>query len=86
MEAEKGRKRNEMTAIYRVQISGRLLESKNLKRLLSRAVREKRNLDRRFRAFTEPVPDLLAQNPNGHHTQDLMPQNFRFEEGPDRLM
>jgi len=35
--------------IYSVIIQGRTLESKNIRKLLSRAVVEKRNLDRKFR-------------------------------------
>lgn len=38
-----------MGKVYYVIIKGRTLESRNLKELLSRAVSEKRNLDRRFR-------------------------------------
>ena len=38
-----------MNRIYSVIIKGRTLESRNLKELLSRAVSEKRNLDRNFR-------------------------------------
>ena len=35
--------------IYRVEIHGEVLESRSLKRLLARAVAEKRSLDARFR-------------------------------------
>src|SRR3990170_407381 len=38
-----------MGGIYRVKIHGQVLESRNLKQLLSRAVEEKRSLDRRLR-------------------------------------
>jgi hypothetical protein len=38
-----------MTEIYRVTIHGRVLESRNLKQLLSRAVAEKRDMDTRCR-------------------------------------
>jgi len=38
-----------MTEIYRVTIHGKVLESRNLKQLLSRAVAEKRDMDTRCR-------------------------------------
>ncbi len=38
-----------MKEIYRVTIRGRKLESLDLRQLLARAVREKRNLDERLR-------------------------------------
>ncbi|HYK88552.1 MAG TPA: hypothetical protein VE398_07265 [Acidobacteriota bacterium] len=38
-----------MEDIYQVTIHGRKLESRNLRELLARAVREKRSADRRFR-------------------------------------
>jgi hypothetical protein len=38
-----------MQQIYQVTIHGRVLESKDLRKLLSRAVSEKKMLDRRFR-------------------------------------
>ena len=38
-----------MTDIYQVTIRGRRLESRDLKQLLARAVREKRSLDQRLR-------------------------------------
>ena len=44
-----------MKQIFRVSIHGRTLESRNLQRLLARAVAEKRNMDRVFR-FSAPVP------------------------------
>jgi hypothetical protein len=37
--------------IYRVQICGRTLESRNLKLLMARAVAEKRSMDRKFRVL-----------------------------------
>jgi len=40
-----------MNHIYRVTIQGRTFESKDLRRLLARAVSEKRSLDRRIRIF-----------------------------------
>jgi hypothetical protein len=38
-----------MNTIYRVTIQGRTFESKDLRRLLARAVTEKRSLDQRLR-------------------------------------
>jgi hypothetical protein len=38
-----------MAEIYRVTIHGRVMESRNLRQLLSRAVAEKRNMDTRCR-------------------------------------
>ena len=43
-----------MNKIYYVMIKGRTLESRNLKHLLSRAVAEKRNMDRRS-DFSTPI-------------------------------
>ena len=39
-----------MKEIYQVVIDGRKLESQDLRQLLARAVREKKNLDQRLRA------------------------------------
>jgi hypothetical protein len=51
-----------MNHIYRVTIQGRTFESKDLRRLLARAVSEKRSLDRRIRVFagscTQSSPGL----------------------------
>ncbi len=53
-----------MNQIYRVTIHGRVLESKNLKQLLSRAVAEKRDMDTRCRVVQRDraswVPGLLG--------------------------
>jgi len=53
-----------MNQIYRVTIHGRVLESKNLKQLLSRAVAEKRDMDTRCRVVQGDraswVPGLLG--------------------------
>ncbi len=38
-----------MRNIYRVTIHGRVLESRDLRQLLARAVSEKRGMDQRFR-------------------------------------
>ena len=38
-----------MERIYQVTIRGKVLESRDLRKLLSRAVSEKRTMDRRFR-------------------------------------
>jgi hypothetical protein len=43
-----------MNKIYYVMIKGRTLESRNLKHLLSRAVAEKRNMERRS-DFSTPI-------------------------------
>ena len=40
-----------MNHIYRVTIQGRTFESRDIRRLLARAVNEKRSLDRRIRVF-----------------------------------
>jgi len=40
-----------MNEIYRVKIRGQVLESRDMKKLLARAVAEKRALDRRFRLY-----------------------------------
>jgi len=40
-----------MSRIYQVTIRGTKLESKDLKKLLARAVHEKRDMDRRVRSF-----------------------------------
>jgi|MudIll2142460700_1097286.scaffolds.fasta_scaffold91060_2 hypothetical protein len=53
-----------MNQIYRVTIHGRVLESKNLKQLLSRAVAEKRDMDTRCRVVRRDraswAPGLLG--------------------------
>lgn len=53
-----------MNQIYRVTIHGRVLESKNLKQLLSRAVAEKRDMDTRCRVVRRDraswVPGVLG--------------------------
>lgn len=45
-----------MQQIYRVVIRGRVIESSDLRRLLSRAVREKRDLNRILRSQAPPLP------------------------------
>jgi hypothetical protein len=53
-----------MAEIYRVTIHGRVLESRNLRQLLSRAVAEKRDMDTRCRAirrdYASWVPGLYV--------------------------
>jgi hypothetical protein len=44
-----------MQQIYQVTIHGRILESRDLRKLLSRAVSEKKMMDRRFRLNFAPV-------------------------------
>lgn len=43
-----------MHTIYRVTIRGRTLESRDLRKLLAKAVEEKRNMDRVLRYAVEP--------------------------------
>ena len=51
-----------MQRIYQVKIHGRVLESCDLKKLLSRAVIEKRVMDRRIRMLSEPrLPEPSVQ-------------------------
>ena len=40
-----------MNGIYQVTVRGRKLESRDLRKLLARAVAEKRNMDQRLRFF-----------------------------------
>jgi hypothetical protein len=40
-----------MNSIYRVTVQGRILESRDLRKLLARAVAEKRSMDQRLRLF-----------------------------------
>jgi len=40
-----------MNSIYQVTVRGRILESRDLRKLLSRAVAEKRSMDQRLRLF-----------------------------------
>jgi hypothetical protein len=40
-----------MNVIYQVTVRGRKLESRDLRKLLARAVAEKRNMDQRLRLF-----------------------------------
>lgn len=44
-----------MNPIYQVTVRGRILESRDLRKLLARAVAEKRSMDHRMRLFG-PVP------------------------------
>jgi len=41
-----------MNGIYQVTVRGRKLESRDLRKLLARAVVEKRNMDQRLRLFS----------------------------------
>jgi hypothetical protein len=58
-----------MNHIYRVTIQGRTFESRDLRRLLARAVHEKRSLDRRYRVFAgawaQRAPSLGNMTRNG---------------------
>ena len=44
-----------MQTIYKVKIHDRILESRDLKRLLARAVSEKRNMDQKIRLLSSPA-------------------------------
>jgi hypothetical protein len=66
-----------MQDIYRVTVCGRTLESRNLKQLLSRAVSEKRNMDRRLRLFSGlernmPGGSSLLTGNTGAHAAGLI--------------
>ena len=50
-----------MKQIYRLTIHGRTLESADLRKLLSRAVREKRSRDRMLQYATVPRPEVCAR-------------------------
>jgi hypothetical protein len=60
-----------MSAIYQVTVHGRKLESRDLRKLLARAVAEKRTMDRRLR--------LWASAPYG-----IMNASVRTESQPTR--
>lgn len=53
-----------MNAIYHVTVRGKKLESRDLRKLLARAVAEKRTMDERLRLFTTlqkgPLPGFGA--------------------------
>ena len=49
-----------MQTIYQVTIHGRILESHDLKKLLSRAVSEKRIMDRRVRMISNVRADMTT--------------------------
>ncbi len=48
-----------MRDIYRVTIHGRMLESRDLRQLLARAVREKRSMDQKLRTASSARISLL---------------------------
>jgi hypothetical protein len=50
-----------MSTIYQVTVHGRKLESRDLRKLLARAVAEKRSMDQRLRLFTSPDKILYPQ-------------------------
>jgi hypothetical protein len=52
-----------MRAIYRVTIHGRTLESADVRKLLARAVVEKRNMDRVFRCASNAGTVRVASRP-----------------------
>lgn len=49
-----------MNGIYQVTVRGRKLESRDLRKLLARAVAEKRSMDQRLRLFTSLHRDALS--------------------------
>jgi hypothetical protein len=49
-----------MNGIYQVTVRGRRFESRDLKKLLARAVAEKRNMDLRLRLFGTLQPGALS--------------------------
>jgi len=62
-----------MKEIYRVTIHGRVLESVDLRRLLSRAVVEKKSMDSRFRLLVQHRArwqSALVGNPLPQHAID----------------
>ena len=50
-----------MNSIYRVTICGRILESRDLRTLLARAVAEKRVMDQRLRLFASLRETTLSR-------------------------
>jgi hypothetical protein len=57
------RKETNMQNLYKVTVCGRTLESRNLRQLLSRAVSEKRGMDRRLRFSPQIEPMELSRSP-----------------------
>jgi hypothetical protein len=49
-----------MRMIYRIKVRGKTLESRDLRKLLARAVAEKRTMDRRLSYFLQPSLSGLA--------------------------
>jgi hypothetical protein len=49
-----------MNGIYQVTIRGRKLESRDLRRLLARAVAEKKAMDHRLRLFASLQQEILS--------------------------
>jgi hypothetical protein len=49
-----------MNGIYQVTVRGRKLESRDLRKLLARAVAEKRSMDQRLRLFASLHRDALS--------------------------
>jgi hypothetical protein len=49
-----------MNGIYQVTVRGRKLESRDLHKLLARAVAEKRNMDQRLRLFASLQTGAIA--------------------------
>ena len=65
-----------MNDIYRVTVRGKRLESRDLRRLLARAVAEKRTMDQRLRIFSTLQRDALAGSnaviPSGFYVADVL--------------
>jgi hypothetical protein len=51
-----------MSSIYQVTIRGRRLESRDLRKLLARAVAEKRSIDQRLRLFASLRREILSSS------------------------
>jgi hypothetical protein len=67
-----------MSEIYRTTIHGRILESRNLRHLLARAVIEKRAMDRKMRIFSNPQSGMVQSrgdqssgNPSGANLEKV---------------
>jgi hypothetical protein len=58
-----------MNEIYRVIVRGQVLESSDLRKLMARAVADKRAMDRRFRLFLDEHSRPLASPGDGGRLQ-----------------
>lgn len=64
-----------MKQIYRTTIHGQILESRNLRHLLARAVSEKREMDRKMRIFSS-LRSGLVQSRGNLSSMALSPGNL----------